>query len=127
MAIDLFHNGGQIKYSSVVMLICLSSLATTSKFHKNVCFKMRAVGLIYISTKESKSGRRYKNGLWLASLRWANTRGHVTATKKNLCSALRRHVAGTSSSDKITTCAHMKMLRVHFPGIYCCDMSPRVN
>ena len=33
--IDLFHNGGQIKYSFVLTLISLSSLATTSKFQKN--------------------------------------------------------------------------------------------
>ena len=41
-AIDLFHNGSQIKYSSVLILISLSILATTSKFQKNICFKMRA-------------------------------------------------------------------------------------
>ena len=40
------HNGGQIKYSFVLMLISPSSLARTSKFQKNVSFKMRAVGLI---------------------------------------------------------------------------------
>ena len=28
-----------------------SCLATTTKFHKNICFKMRAVGLIKINTK----------------------------------------------------------------------------
>ena len=49
--IDVFHNGGQMKYSSVLMLLSLSSLATASKFQKN-CFKMRAVGLININTKE---------------------------------------------------------------------------
>ena len=46
--IDLFHNGGQIKYSFVLMLISPTSLATTSKFQKNICFKTRAVGLINI-------------------------------------------------------------------------------
>ena len=49
--IDLFHNGGQIKYS-VLMLRSLSSLATASKFQKNICFKMRAASLININTKE---------------------------------------------------------------------------
>ena len=44
--IDLFHNGGQIKYSFVLMLISPTSLPTTSTFQKNICFKMRAVGLI---------------------------------------------------------------------------------
>ena len=56
-SIDLFHNGGQIKYSFVLMLISLTSLVTTSKFQKNICFKTRAVGLINIKTKECKSGR----------------------------------------------------------------------
>ena len=55
--IDLFHNGGQIKYSFVLMLISPTSLATTSKFLKNICFKTRAVGLSNIKTKECKSGR----------------------------------------------------------------------
>ena len=55
--IDLFHNGGQIKYSFVLMLISLTSLAMTSKFQKNICFKTRAVGVINIKTKECKSGR----------------------------------------------------------------------
>ena len=55
--IDLFHNGGQIKYSFVLMLISLTSLATMSKFQKNICFKTRAVGLISIKTKECKIGR----------------------------------------------------------------------
>ena len=54
--IHLFHNGGQIKYSFVLMLISPTSLATTSKFQKNICFKTRAVGLINIKTKECKSG-----------------------------------------------------------------------
>ena len=48
---DLFHNGGQRKYSFVLMLISLSSLATTSKFQKNICFRMRVEGLININTK----------------------------------------------------------------------------
>ena len=55
--IDLFHNGGQIKYSFVLMLLCLTSLATMSKFQKNICLKIRAVGLISIKTKECKIGR----------------------------------------------------------------------
>ena len=62
--IDLFHNGGQIKYSFVLMVISPISLSTTSKFQKNVCFKTRAVGLINIKTKECKSGRH----LWKWSI-----------------------------------------------------------
>ena len=54
--IDLFHNGNQINYSFVLMLISPTNLATTSKFQKNVCFKTRAVGLININTKECKVG-----------------------------------------------------------------------
>ena len=55
--IDLSHYGGQIKYSFVLMLTSLTSLAMTSKFQKNICFKARAVGAINIKTKECKSGR----------------------------------------------------------------------
>ena len=59
--IDLFHNGDQIKDSSVLMLLSLSSLATTSKFQKNFCFKMRAVGLITnMKTKECKCRRHLR-------------------------------------------------------------------
>ena len=63
-AIDLFHNGGRIKYSFVLMLISLTSLATTSKFQKDICFKTRAVGLINIKTKECKNARH----LWKWSI-----------------------------------------------------------
>ena len=52
-----YHNGGQIIYSFVLMLISLSSLAWTSKFQKNICFEMRAVGLININKKECKCSR----------------------------------------------------------------------
>ena len=41
----------------VLMLISLSGIATTSEFQKNICFKMRAVGVIKINTKERKGGR----------------------------------------------------------------------
>ena len=58
--IDLF-----IKFCFVLKLISLSSLATTSKFQRNICFKMRAVGLININTKECKSGHH----LWKWSIR----------------------------------------------------------
>ena len=57
VTIDLFHNGGQINYSFVLMLISPTKLATTSKFQKNICFQTRAVGLININTKECKVGR----------------------------------------------------------------------
>ena len=55
--IDLFHNGGQINYSFVLMLISPTNLATTSKFQKKICFKTRAVGQINLNTKECKVGR----------------------------------------------------------------------
>ena len=60
---DLFHNGGQIKYSFVLMLISPTSLVTTSKFQNNICFKTRAEGLINIKTNEFKSGFIYESGL----------------------------------------------------------------
>ena len=59
---DLFHNGGQIKYSFILMLITLSSLATTSKFQENICFKMRAVGLTNINTYMLFTGREVRIG-----------------------------------------------------------------
>ena len=62
--IDLFHNGDQINYSFVLMLISPTNLATTSKFQKNICFKTRAVGLFNINTKECKVGRH----LWKWSI-----------------------------------------------------------
>ena len=37
-----------------LMLMSLSSLVTTSKFEKNICFKMRPVGPININTKQCK-------------------------------------------------------------------------
>ena len=50
--IDLFHNGGQIKYSFVLMLISLSNLAAMCKIQKNFGAEMRPVSLINIDTKE---------------------------------------------------------------------------
>ena len=54
LSIDLFYNGSQINYSSVLMLIDLSSLATQQESLKRILFyfKMRAVGLT--NTKECK-------------------------------------------------------------------------
>ena len=52
IAIDLFHNGGQIKYSFVLMLISLSNLVAMCKIQKNFCAEMRPVSLINIDTKE---------------------------------------------------------------------------
>ena len=42
-------------YYFLLILISLSSLATTSKFQRDIGFKV--VGLININTKECKSGR----------------------------------------------------------------------
>ena len=54
----------QIKYSFVLMLKSLSSLATTSKLQKNICFKMTAVGLIGKKTKKNvKVVAIYESGL----------------------------------------------------------------
>ena len=60
-----------MKYSFVLMLISPTSLATKSKFQKNICFKTRAVGLINIKTKECKSGRhlcKWSIGLSIMSI-----------------------------------------------------------
>ena len=56
-AIDLFHNGGPIKHSFVLMLISLSSLAAMRKIQKNILNKMRPVGPININTIEYQIGR----------------------------------------------------------------------
>lgn len=48
----------QLKYSFVLMLISLSSLTTTIKFQKNICLRMREVGVININTKECRGDRR---------------------------------------------------------------------
>ena len=48
--IDLFHNGDQIWYSFVLMLISLISLASMGTIQKNVSIKERPVGLININT-----------------------------------------------------------------------------
>ena len=63
LSIDLFHIGGQIRYSSVLMLISLSGLAMMSKFQKNIFFKMRT-GLINISIKNVKVVTIYESGLY---------------------------------------------------------------
>ena len=55
------------------MLISLTSLATMSKFQKNICFKTRAVGLIKIKTKECKWSPFVKvvyAVLWLADFKF---------------------------------------------------------
>ena len=44
--IDLFHNGGPIKYSFVLMLISLPGLVAMGKIQKNMLPKMRPVGPI---------------------------------------------------------------------------------
>ena len=49
--IDLFHNGNQIWYSFVLMLISLISLAAMGTIHKNISTNVRPVGLININTK----------------------------------------------------------------------------
>ena len=50
--IDLFHNGDQIWYSFVLMLINLKSLAAMGKIQKNTQTKVKPVGLINIYTKD---------------------------------------------------------------------------
>ena len=57
--IDLFHNGGQIEYSFVLMLISLISLAAMGTIQKNISTKVRPVGLIDINTNATI----YESGL----------------------------------------------------------------
>lgn len=45
------------------MLISLYTLATTSKFLRNFCFKIKAVGPIYRETKEKEVVAIYGSGL----------------------------------------------------------------
>ena len=52
VTIDLFHNGGPIKYSFVLMLTSLPSLVAMGKIQKNMLPKMRPVGPININTIE---------------------------------------------------------------------------
>ena len=65
MSIGNFHNGSQIKYSFVLMKKkkSLSSVARTSKFQKNICFKMRAVGLIKQIQKNVNVVAIYESGV----------------------------------------------------------------
>ena len=51
VVIDLFHNGDQIQYSFVSMLMSLSSLAPMGKLENKIYTKMRRVGLINIHRK----------------------------------------------------------------------------
>ena len=50
--VDFFHNGDQIKYSLVLILISLCNLAAMGNIQENIETKMRPVGLIKISTME---------------------------------------------------------------------------
>ena len=49
--IDLSHNGDQIWYSFVLMLISPITLAAMGTIQKNVSTKVRPVGVININTK----------------------------------------------------------------------------
>ena len=51
VVIDLFHDGDQIQYSIVSMLMSLSSLAPMGKLENKIYTKMRRVGLINIHRK----------------------------------------------------------------------------
>ena len=51
LVIGLFHNGGQIQYSFVLMLISLISLAAMGTIQTKISTKVRPVGLINVNTK----------------------------------------------------------------------------
>ena len=50
-SVDGFHNGDRLQNSFVLMLISLSNLAIMGKIQKNICNKVKRVGLINIDTK----------------------------------------------------------------------------
>ena len=52
VVIDLFHNGGQVIYSFISMLISPGGLVSVCKIQKNFYSKMRPVGLINLDIKE---------------------------------------------------------------------------
>jgi len=62
-SIDLFHNGDQIQYSFVLMLISLTNLAAMHKIQKNIWNKVRLVSLININTGMTKQAAIYESGL----------------------------------------------------------------
>ena len=62
--IDLFHNGDQIWYSFVLMLMSPISLAAMGRIQKNVSTEERPVGPININTKGIiLSAAIYESGL----------------------------------------------------------------
>lgn len=60
--VDLFNNVGQSKYAFVSMLISLNELPSMCKIQKNICYKMRLLGVINVQ-KKNKLAVIYESGL----------------------------------------------------------------
>ena len=79
--IDLFHNGGQIKYSFVWMLISLISLAAMGTIQRNISTKVRAVGLIDINTNLLLTEREGRTGEYWPEVVAVRTKRREVRTK----------------------------------------------
>ena len=73
--IDLFHNGGQLMFSCICMIISLSDLFSLCKIRKNPYFQTRPERLIMIHIKDDSQedikviGRHIERGLWKSFLK----------------------------------------------------------
>jgi len=73
--IDLFHNGGQLMFSFICMIISLSDLFSMCKIRKNPYFQTRPERLIMIHIKDDSQedikviGRHIERGLWKSFLK----------------------------------------------------------
>ena len=73
--IDLFHNGGQLMFSFICIIINLSDLFSMCKIQKNPYFQSRPERLIMIHLKDDSQedikiiGRHIERGLWKSSLK----------------------------------------------------------
>ena len=73
--IDLFHNGGQLMFSCICMIISLSDLFSVCKIRKDPYFQTRPERLIMIHIKDDSQedikviGRHIERGLWKSFLK----------------------------------------------------------
>ena len=73
--IDLFHNGCQLMFSFICMIISLSDLFSMCKIRKNPYFQTRPERLIMIHIKDDSQedikviGRHIERGLWKSFLK----------------------------------------------------------
>ena len=73
--IDLFHNGGQLMFSCICMIISLSDLFSVCKIRKDPYFQTRPERLIMIHIKDDSQedikviGRHIERDLWKSFLK----------------------------------------------------------